>query len=184
MNIERALQTSGWMSELELSYIADRASRSSVIVEIGSWRGRSAVAWAQNTSGVVYCIDTWDINAFGDINCPNDPADLHSRPEWLLREFMKNTAGLNNIIPIRTHSAIGAQIIAEMGIRPDTIFIDAGHEEWEITSDIEAWLPLLAEGGVLCGHDYGYEGWKAVKTVVDKMIPQFKVIDTIWTTEA
>ena len=183
MNIERALTIPGWMTEAELGYIADRASRSKIIVELGSWRGRSAVAWSENTDGVVYCIDTWDINAFGDVRFPGDTDELYTRTEWLLTEFMRHTKGCRNIVPIRTNSKDGAAVIGRLGIRPDTIFIDAGHTEPEICSDLNAWMPLLADGGVLCGHDYAYSGWPDVKRVIDRTIPQFRVIGSIWTTE-
>jgi hypothetical protein len=182
MGIERALKTPGWMSENELSYIADLASRHSCIVEVGSWRGRSAVAWAQNTSGVVYCIDVWANDAYG-ISFPEDPPDLHQREEWLLTEFHKNIIGILNIVPIRTYSVKGAGIIKAMGLRPDVIFLDADHSYPSVMGDMDAWTPLLADGGVLCGHDYGYGGWPDVKTVVDARVPKFRLIDTLWTTE-
>lgn len=182
MNIERALKTPGWMSEQELTYIADLASRSKLIVEVGSWRGRSAVAWSQNTTGTVYCIDVWANDAYG-ISFPEDPPDLHRRDEWLLTEFHKNICGIPNIVPIRTYSVKGAKIIAAMGLRPDVIFLDADHSMASIKGDYEAWLPLLADGGVICGHDYSYCGWPDVKTYVDATIPKFKVIDTIWSVE-
>jgi len=43
---------------------------------------------------------------------------------------------------------------------------------------------VVKYGGILMGHDYAYSGWPDVKTVVDRMIPKFKVVGTIWTTEA
>lgn len=188
MNIDRALKTNGWMSEKELEYIASLASKSKMIVELGSWRGRSAVCWAENTSGIVYCIDTWANDAYG-ISFADDPENLHRRPDWLMTEFLRNTSGLRNIIPIRTTTSIGSVIAYNLGLRPDVIFIDAGHNREDVVADITAWKPLLAEGGILCGHDYSYEGWPDVKTVVDEyvsngIIPPVRIIDTIWTTEA
>jgi len=182
MNIERALATPGWMSEAELTYIASLAAKSRIIVELGSWRGRSAVCWAENTEGVVYCVDLWANDAYG-ISFPDDPSDLHRRPEWLLTEFLKNTAGIRNIVPIRSRTEIAATIIHSMGIRPDVVFVDADHGYNGVVADIQAWRPLLADGGVLCGHDYSYSGWPDVKKVVDWMVPNFRVIDTLWTTE-
>lgn len=187
MNIERALKTNGWMSENELAYIASLASKSKLIVELGSWRGRSAVAWAENTSGVVYCIDTWATNAYG-ITFPDDPSDLHQRPEWLWNLFVHNTQGLANIFPVRSYTAPAARIFIERGLRPDVVFVDADHQRPGIQADLNAWLPLLADNGVICGHDYSYEGWPDVKQVIDEYVAAgrlkpIRLIDTIWTTE-
>lgn len=187
MNIERALKTNGWMSESELSYIASLASKSKLIVELGSWRGRSAVAWAQNTDGVVYCIDTWANDAYG-ITFPNDPPDLHRRPDWLMTEFLRNTSGLRNIVPIRTRTTIAASIFVNLGLQPGVIFVDAGHSRKDVMEDLNAWLPLLADGGVICGHDYGYGGWPDVQSVVNEYVANgrlkpIRLIDTLWTCE-
>ena len=65
MNITRALQIPGMMSEEELTYLAELASDREWIVEIGSWMGRSARAMADNTKGTVYCVDTWADDAYG-----------------------------------------------------------------------------------------------------------------------
>ena len=185
MKLERALACAGWMSEAELAYIAGLAPRSKIVVELGSWRGRSAIAWAENGAKVVYCVDIWDDSAFGCENFPGDAPDLKQRPEWLWNEFLRNTAGLPNIFPLRMTTVEAAGFLAHLGIRVDVVFIDAGHLAHEVAADIEAWLPLLAEGGVLCGHDYNFPGWVDVKTVVDRMVPKFRVVEgtTIWTTE-
>jgi hypothetical protein len=184
MKLERALACAGWMSEAELAYIAGLAPRSKIVVELGSWRGRSAIAWAENGAKVVYCVDTWDDSAFGCENFPGDAPDLKQRPEWLWNEFLRNTVGLPNIFPLRMTTAEAAGFLAPLGIKADVVFIDAGHLAHEVVADIEAWRPLLRdENSVLCGHDYNFSGWPDVKTVVDQMIPKFSVIGTIWTTE-
>ncbi len=188
MTIDRALSIPGFMLPAELAYIAGLAQRrcstlGSIIVELGSWRGRSAVAWAENSAAMVYCVDTWADHAFGDAHFPDDPPDLHDHPNWLLNEFQRNTRGLASIIAMRMTTTEAAQVFAAEGLRADVVFVDAGHLEHEVAADIEAWRPLLKEDGILCGHDYGFEGWPAVETVVRRMIPKFRVIETIWTTE-
>ena len=181
MNIERALNTPGWMSEAELTYIASLAEKSKLIVELGSWRGRSAVCWADNTSGVVYCVDTWADDAYG-ATFPGDPPDLHRRPAWLWGEFTKNTQGLGNIFPIRSFTAPAARIFADRRLKPDVLFVDAGHNYEDVIADLRAWMPLMAEGAVLCGHDY-VDYHEPVQRAVRELIPSFRVVDTIWTTE-
>ena len=187
MGIERALTLPGWMTAEELTYIADIASRSKVVVELGSWRGRSAVCWAENLppDGRLYCIDTWDDAAFGCESFPGDTPEMKSKSNWLMENFLFNTSHVaEKIHTMRRTTIDGLSFLDSMGIKADVVFIDAGHLAHEVEADILAAYPLLKEGGILMGHDYGYSGWPDVKTVVDRMIPQFRVIGTIWTTEA
>ena len=37
----------------------------------------------------------------------------------------------------------------------DLVFIDADHKYESIKDDINAWLPKIKKGGIICGHDYG-----------------------------
>lgn len=187
MNIEHALKTNGWMSENELTYIASLAAKHRFIVELGSWRGRSAVAWAENTSGFVYCVDVWRDDAYG-ITFPDDPPDLHQHRDWLWNLFVKNTQGLGNIFPVRAYTVQAAEMFRIRGLRPDVIFVDADHSRQSVTQDLDAWLPLLADGGVICGHDYGYGGWPDVDVVVNEYVAAgrlkpIRLIDTLWTCE-
>lgn len=53
----------------------------------------------------------------------------------------------------------------------DFVFVDADHSYDGCRADIEAWLPKLKPGALLCGHDYDhpdYPGW-GVKRAVDEL---------------
>ena len=49
VDISHAINIPGWMSVEELTYLAEAASKSNIIVEVGSWKGRSTIALAANT---------------------------------------------------------------------------------------------------------------------------------------
>lgn len=174
MNVERAKAINGWMADNELEYLAGAASRSRRIVEIGSWAGRSATAIASHTQGTLHCVDTWERALVHYPGGAMEPS--------LFQEFLTNTAGLP-VITVMTDSLTAAKWFKDSGQTFDMIFIDADHTEPGIRGDIRAWRELLAPGGILCGHDYEFSGWPDVKPVVDEMIPKFRLIETIWTTE-
>jgi predicted O-methyltransferase YrrM len=176
MEIERALNTEGWMAREELEYLASAANNCSTILEIGSWKGRSTIALAKNTSGLVYCVDTWigsEEQGVGNI-------DSDALFESFLHNI-KNAEVDNRVIPVRMPSKYARQSFLG-DLKFDLIFIDAAHDYDSVKDDILAWQPLLRDGGILCGHDY-HEAWDGVRKAVDELIPKFRVVWTIWTTE-
>ena len=59
--ISNAQKLGEWMSDPELTWFAQQAKKSKVVIELGSWFGKSSTAIADNLpqDGVLYCIDTW-----------------------------------------------------------------------------------------------------------------------------
>jgi len=55
-NIQKALAIQGWMSEPELTWLAEQAQQSQVIVEVGSHVGRSIRALADNTQETLIAV--------------------------------------------------------------------------------------------------------------------------------
>lgn len=176
IDIAHALTVEGFMEPDELRYLAEAAQRSSQIVEIGSWRGRSACAFAANTLGTVTCVDTWQGRLERDTRVGLDREFLNS--------FLINTQPYSNILPVVCESLRASAHFAYLGARFDLIFIDATHNYDDCLADIIAWRRLLAPHGILCGHDYGHVDWPGVKRAVDAHVPKFRLVaDSIWTTE-
>ena len=174
MTNENALKIPGWMTENELSYLAQAAGKSKRILEIGSWMGRSTLALAENTTGIVYALDTWG----------GDEMTKHllegREPDWLFQQFKTNTCHCRNIIPIQNSSLAAAKEFQGPGF--DMIFIDAAHDYESVKQDIIAWAPWLLPNGIFCGHDFS-GAWPGVMQAVRESIQIFKTVDTIWTTE-
>lgn len=124
----------GFMTLRELEQIASWAKEvpeNGVIVEVGSYVGRSACAWAMADPTVkIYCIDYFEY----------------------MDEFVDNTSQYPNIIPIRGQSP---NAIRYPGDLIDIFFLDAAHTNPSDILNIEYFLPLIKPGGLLCGHDYG-----------------------------
>ena len=179
MNLENALNIQGWMREEALIYLAHMAEKSSSIAEIGSWKGRSTVAMAENTQGIVYAIDTWEGS-----DDPPHRIELAQHPSgWLVEEFSRNVAHLTNVIPCQMTSLCAAKHFLQTGEKFDFIFIDASHDYENVHADILAWRELLTPNGVFAGHDYA-EWAPGVVRAVGELVPVFRIVGvTIWTTE-
>ena len=176
IDISYSLTVEGWCSHSELEYLAGLAEKSKCVAEIGSWKGRSTSVLAQHTPGIVVAVDTFQ----GSVE---HHQMLQGKPtSGLWFAFQQNTSRFDNIWPLHANSLAAAKIISRGPMRFDLIFIDASHDYDSVKADIEAWLPLLAPGGVICGHDAARWG---VKLAVKQLIPQYRVVPntSIWTTE-
>lgn len=153
VDIERAKQIEGWMSESELHWLGTQAKSRKVIVELGSHRGRSTRAFADNLpeGGRLYAVDTW-----------TDKGNASYFWENLLDHI---TAG--RVIPVSLDGATAAGLLHD--VEAELIFIDAEHDYNSVKRDILTWQPLLAEGGLFCGHDY-HTDWPGVIQAVDELL--------------
>ena len=178
MNIERALGVEGWLTEPESAYLASVASRSVVAIEVGSWMGRSTCAIAANIQGYVWAVDTWRGSAEHVVGLAGKPNG------WLYERFLANTKGLP-VLPLMLPSLEAAALLRRCGAQADMIFIDANHTYDSVKADIQAWMPLLVDGGIICGHDYDPPNWMGIKRAVDECVPKFRIVPgtTIWSTE-
>lgn len=179
MNLENALKIPGWTSEAELRWLAEQASTRRRVVEIGAWMGRSTYAMALHMAddAHLYAVDTWR-GTQGEHD-----TELAGKPEdWLLERFV-HYVGLERIEyphkvrPCRMESTAAADYLGlgSYQMTFDMIFIDAAHDYESVKADILAWRPLLAPGGLLCGHDYD-AGRPGVVRAVRELIPNHTAV--------
>ena len=176
IDISYSLTVEGWQAPSELEYLASLAQKSQCIAEIGSWQGRSTSVLAAHSPGIVVAVDTFQ----GSVE--HQP-QLKGRPSsGVFYDFRDNVAPYDNVWPLIANSLDAARIISHGPMRFDMIFIDASHDYESVIADIKAWQPLLAAGGILCGHDFMRWG---VKNAVRQMVPRHRLVDntSIWSTE-
>lgn len=187
IDIRRALETEGWMGEPELTWLAEAASKSQKILEVGVWCGRSTRALADNCPGVVYAMDIW---AGSDWERKADVNSLVTRER---EEFNKNMAdhiANGKVIPLRMDSVtwelgrgqepIDTSILSDF----DLVFLDGLHTYQHLVAEIYLYRPRIKPGGILAGHDYAhpYEFGAEVKRAVDTMLGPVNIVDWIWWT--
>lgn len=173
MEIARALNINGWMTRDELLYLAKLAEASDLILEVGSYHGRSTRALADNTKGTVYCIDTWQERFFND----DDSicwVDAHSEDRFKLnlQDHIKN----QTVIPFK-----GTLADFNQDMKFDLIFLDGDHRYEFVHRDIAYALNHVKKGTILSGHDYGYSSWPGVKKAVNEYFGHpDEIIGSIW----
>ncbi|GIV15309.1 MAG: hypothetical protein KatS3mg022_0744 [Armatimonadota bacterium] len=141
----------GWLTveEGELLYrLAQACAGKGVIVEIGSFKGKSTIWLAKGSlagaGAKVVAID------------PHTGSVEHRRgdqPVWTYTEFLANLrrAGVEEVVtPIVATSAEAAERFDQP---VELLFIDGDHRYEMVRQDFDLWFPKLLEGGYLLMHD-------------------------------
>ncbi len=169
----------GWGSTHSIFAVLIKALQPKTIVEIGSWKGASAIhmgqlARAAGLKPLIICVDTW----LGTIESytwrkshPNLHTDMQFRNGWpqLYYQFLTNVlrADLADmIVPLPQTSQIGLRLIRDSGVRPDLIYIDASHDYSDVKADIATAWECVADDGIIFGDDY--ITWEGVTRAVNE----------------
>jgi hypothetical protein len=154
--------------------------RPSLILEVGSYKGKSAIHMANLTkkyqlSAKVICIDTW-LGSAEHYHSNEDLKRANGYPT-LYYQFLANVMHTNNqdiIHPIALDSLSEYRILKENGTKAEMIYIDAGHFYESVSLDIKLYWELLRPGGVMLGDDYG-DFWSDVVKAVHEFFPQDQI---------
>ncbi len=164
VNISNALSIDGWMEPAELEWLAQRAKDHLLIVELGSFLGRSTRALADNTDGQVFAVDDWQ--GLRD----RDGAYKRFTTATTNRDFRRN---------LQDHLATGkvqmlhmdhGQFAAEaekLAAAADMVFVDGCHDYEAVARDIQTWLRIPGRR-LLCGHD---ANWVGVDQALCELLP-------------
>lgn len=152
----------GWLSRKEVETISELSKQvpeSGTIVEVGSFCGKSAIAWAKNTTATVYCIDTF-FNAFkiehtiSDEDCIKNEFPRNGSTINVEQEFIINTKEYHNIKMIKGFSPCE---ISYSGDLIDLFFLDALHHNPDDWNNLEFFIKYLKPNAKICGHDNSAE---------------------------
>ena len=150
------------------------APRGSILIECGTFWGRSAVylAEAAKLAGKdlrVYCIDSWAANPSNNPGLfdPEHGAKGHIEPvvhaqhhDSLFETFAyfvdKTRLSPDPLRIMRMDSLEAAELFRcvyaqERGIH--FVFLDDDHSYEHLKKELEAWEPLMCDNGIIAGHD-------------------------------
>ena len=170
--VTRAYPIPGQTWPSELCWLYDNLGGDNKIhVEVGVYCGRSLfTSCASMTRSRVYAVDLWSV---GD-------DEVHPERQWV--ESVRS-ATIEAIVKLTSNTVVSAgigslamskSVSATVG-KVDSVFIDADHNYESIYGDIEAWMPLVKPGGLICGHDYSTQ-FPGVMDAVNYLVPNFEVV--------
>jgi cephalosporin hydroxylase len=140
-------------------------------VEVGSWKGRSAVCMMVeiiNSGKKIHfeCVDEWKY-----VPTTEQPVSSQEEFDRVYEEFLHNISSVRDLVGtvgiIRLDSAMASALYENESV--DFVFLDAAHHYENVLSDIESWLPKIKKGGIIAGHDYFTICHPGVKKAVDEM---------------
>lgn len=138
------------------------------ILEIGSWEGRSAIAFLEILPmASITCVDTFG----GSANHLADP-ELTARLPLLEGRFDRNTAAYHS----RIRKMVGRSVavmddLTDAGRQFDIVYIDASHRRDDVLADsILAWR-LLKVGGLMMWDDLRFKlEWEPAERPADALL--------------
>jgi Predicted O-methyltransferase len=177
--LDKARLINGWMTDREMTFLAERARESKVVIEVGSYLGRSTRAMADNSKKdtKIYCVDPWKGSVVNDDGIVAFDVDSSTRAG-----FYNNLAGYVNagrVIMCEYRFSEWPGILTPKQYDCDFLFIDGDHRYPNVIEDIN--IALTFQPRILAGHDYSCQYWPGVKKAVDELFGgKAQIEDTIW----
>ena len=153
-------------TEPEVLYeLGKKCTGKGVIVEIGSWKGRSTLLLARgslhNSKTKIYAVDTFEAtNAYKKVISKKGrviPIRVNKKVNTL-KEFKKNIerAGVTKLVsPLIGWSS---EVSKKFDEPIEILFIDGSHDYKSVIQDIDSWDNKLISGGWIAFHDTDYPG--------------------------
>ena len=158
--IAKLRNVEGYLSDVEgwALYLAARRCTQQAenprVVEIGSYKGRSTIAiasgLAESGRGSLVSIDPH--KPTGKASYAREHGTLDT-----LAEFRANLSNAGVERYVTSIQATSGEARRTYDMQPiDMLFVDGSHDYEDVLADIDAWSPLLADGGVAAFNDpYG-----------------------------
>ena len=183
-----AANVQGWNSDQPLFKELIEKTRPTVIIEVGTWLGASAIHMAKicrelGLQTTIYCVDTWlGAEEFWTSKAHTEDRDLRQKNGYpqVYFDFLANVVQhecQDLIVPIPNTSIIGSIILQDRGALADLIYIDGSHIYQDVKADILAYKNLLSPKGLMFGDD---AGWGSVKMAVSEVCSNHREMGNFW----
>lgn len=151
----------GWVPEKDLEIIeswAREVPKNGVVVEVGSFCGRSSVCWGLtcDPSVQIYCIDMFQKEIIAEHDIPSERVTrcnfpISGQTYRIYESFLENTKDIKNI---KHNRVISPQGVNFQGGMIDVFFLDAHQHNPNHWDNITYFSKFVKPGGRICGHNY------------------------------
>jgi predicted O-methyltransferase YrrM len=150
----------GWLHDAEANRLFDIAealpNEAPVVVELGSWLGKSSVVLSQALAGKkgarLFCVDPF--NADGE---EASTGDYQARKQQLKDElqevFRSNMRKHGRPELAEEICAYSFDAVKKWSLPIDFLFIDASHDHEDVAQDFRDWSTFIKPGGYVAFHD-------------------------------
>jgi predicted O-methyltransferase YrrM len=157
-----ARRIGGWLTDAEANALFELArrwapERDAVVVELGSWQGRSSMLLGSGLAGKqnprLFCVDPFGQDENSSYQAEFYQPEISTMHLSLEGAFNRNIrrCGLTEIVhPIKGYSF---DAVRHWKDPIDILFIDASHEYESVHRDVLLWTPFVKVGGVIALHD-------------------------------
>jgi predicted O-methyltransferase YrrM len=179
----------GWLTQNEalgLYLTAGMLPAGAVIVEIGSWQGKSTFCLAKGLrSGKIYAIDPFNADAGFDMQSSEVYTALKGTGDLLaiFNGNMKNFIAAKNIVVKKGYSEQFANDFDFI----DFLFIDGDHSIAGCKKDYQLYAGKVRKGGFIAFHDYYPDRPELGPTyVINELVKKsdefvfYKQLDSLW----
>lgn len=173
------LDAQGWSANYDIFEQVLREFKPKTLIEVGSWKGASAIAMAKILSEIhddfeILCVDTFLASYehwTGIAPHLDKQRFINGRPD-LYEKFLSNVNRMGmarHITPFPIDSVNAYHTLKYYGVQADFVYVDAGHEYESVKQDLIMYADLLRKGGVLLGDDYFHP---PIKQAVEEVFGQ------------
>jgi hypothetical protein len=161
----REVEWHGWLAPLTHEAIQEQCPKDAgLIVECGSWGGLSTKLFLEYApDAIVVCIDHW-------CQYPEQYEHLIIPPEAerllpvIFDVFCANHwDSRQRIIPVRLDTITGLEIVAELDLEPDVVYLDSDHSTEHLVRELQSCLAFPSSK--IIGDDYTHE---SVRSAVER----------------
>lgn len=157
-----------------IDYVNDSINTKNMsMIEIGSYAGESTELFTSNFKSVISIdpfLNDYDVS---DITCE------YMELTEVYKIFNGRMSKYKNFEHIKKTSDEAINDLKN--IKVDLVYIDGLHTYEQVKKDIENYLPLINDGGFICGHDY-HPVWQGVVNAIHEKlgVPDKLFQDTSW----